>query len=126
MNMASVASFQPGPLMAVYYASKAYVLSLSIALAEEVHGTGVRVTALRPGPTATGFQARARMEDSKLVSGRRLPSAAEVAAWGYEAVKRGKPYGVQGARWRTVAFRDPVPPSDPAARITMRAQERRP
>jgi short-subunit dehydrogenase len=126
VNLASNAAFQPGPLMAVYYASKAYVLSLSIALAEEVRGTGVRVTALCPGPTATGFQARARMEDSKLVSGRHLPQAAEVAAWGYEAVKRGKPYAVQGARWRTVAFATRFLPRTTAARITMRAQERAP
>jgi hypothetical protein len=66
------------------------------------------------------------MEDSKLVSGRRLPRAVEVAAWGYEAVKRGKPYAVLRARWRTVAFATRFLPRTTAARITMRAQERAP
>ena len=56
LNVASTAAFQPGPLMAVYYASKAYVLSLSEALSNETSGTGVTVTCLCPGPTETGFQ----------------------------------------------------------------------
>ncbi|HZC76160.1 MAG TPA: SDR family oxidoreductase, partial [Ktedonobacterales bacterium] len=64
LNVASTAAFQPGPLMAAYYASKAYVLSLSEALANELRGTGVTVTALCPGPTRSGFQSRAKMEDS--------------------------------------------------------------
>ena len=66
LNVASTASFQPGPLMAVYYATKAYVLSLSEAIACELDGTGVTVTALCPGPTESSFQQRAAMEDSKL------------------------------------------------------------
>ncbi|MCA9929933.1 MAG: SDR family oxidoreductase, partial [Anaerolineales bacterium] len=65
LNIASTAAFQPGPLMAVYYATKAYVLSFSEAIANELDGTGVTVTALCPGPTESGFQARAAMEDSK-------------------------------------------------------------
>ncbi len=60
LNVASTAAFQPGPLMAVYYASKAYVLSLSLALTEETADTGVSVTCLCPGPTRTGFQERAQ------------------------------------------------------------------
>ena len=68
LNVASTASFQPGPLMAVYYASKAYVLSFSEALANELQGTGVTVTALCPGPTHSGFQARAKMEDSNMTT----------------------------------------------------------
>ncbi|MGA8819996.1 MAG: SDR family NAD(P)-dependent oxidoreductase, partial [Xanthobacteraceae bacterium] len=59
LNVASIAGFLPGPGMAVYYASKAYVLSFSEALHEELRGRGVRVTVLCPGPVATGFQARA-------------------------------------------------------------------
>jgi short-subunit dehydrogenase len=66
LNVASTAAFLPGPLMAVYYASKAYVLSFSEALANELQGTGVSVTALCPGPTRTGFIQRAHLEDSKL------------------------------------------------------------
>lgn len=62
LNVASTAAFQPGPLMAVYYATKAYVLSFSEALASELHGSGVTVTALCPGPTRTEFERRAGME----------------------------------------------------------------
>jgi short-subunit dehydrogenase len=123
-NLASNAAFQPGPLMAVYYATKAYVLSLSLALADELRGTGVRVTALCPGPTATGFQAAGGLEDSRLVSGRSLPSADDVAAWGYAAIKRGKPFAVHGARWQTVAFATRLVPRTTAARMARRAQER--
>jgi short-subunit dehydrogenase len=61
LNVASTAAFQPGPLMAVYFATKAYVLHLSEALANELQGTGVTVTCLCPGPTATEFQQRANM-----------------------------------------------------------------
>jgi short-subunit dehydrogenase len=96
MNVASTAAFQPGPLMAVYYATKAYVLSFSEALAEETRGSGVTVTALCPGPTASGFQAGAAMEDSRLVKGRKLPSAAEVAAYGVKAMNRGDVVAVPG------------------------------
>ena len=67
LNVASIAAFMPGPLMAVYYASKAYVLSFGEALDEELKGTGVSVTTLCPGPVKTGFQDRAAMNDSKLM-----------------------------------------------------------
>ncbi len=91
MNVASTAAFMPGPLMAVYYASKAYVLSLSEALSEELHGTGVSVTALCPGPVESGFQARAAMQDSKLLSSPMNPmmSGAEVARQGVAAMEAG-------------------------------------
>src|SRR4051812_46462035 len=79
LNVASTAAFAPGPLMAVYYATKAYVLSLSEALANELQGTGVTVTALCPGPVETGFQQRAQMEASRLVAGRKIADAASVA-----------------------------------------------
>ena len=69
LNVASTAGFQPGPLMAVYSASKAYVLSFSEALAEELAGTGVTVTTLCPGPVLTGFQARAGLDGA----GNRIP-----------------------------------------------------
>ena len=123
INMASNAAFQPGPLMAAYYASKAYVLSFSLALTEEVRGRGVTVTALCPGPTATGFQARGGMEDSKLVAGRQLSSAAEVAEWGWAQAKRGRPFAVHGARWRMFALGSRLIPRSTAARMAMRAQE---
>jgi uncharacterized protein len=90
LNMSSTAAFQPGPLMAVYYATKAYVLSFSEALAEELRGTGVSVTVVCPGATASGFQSRANMEDSKLVSGRKLMNAGMVARVGYRGLMRNK------------------------------------
>ncbi|MGO8970319.1 MAG: SDR family NAD(P)-dependent oxidoreductase [Myxococcaceae bacterium] len=103
LNVASTAAFQPGPLMAVYYATKAYVLSFSEALAEELRGSGVSVTALCPGPTASGFQARAAMEDSKLVKGKRLMPAASVAQAGYEGFRRGASVVIPGLANRLLA-----------------------
>jgi short-subunit dehydrogenase len=90
LNVASTAAFQPGPYVAVYYATKAYVLSLSEALHEELRGTGVTVTTLCPGPTKTAFQARAGMQRSRLTDGALVASAADVARDGYRAMKKGK------------------------------------
>jgi short-subunit dehydrogenase len=124
VNLSSNAAFQPGPQMAVYYASKAFVLHLSLALVEEVRGTGVTVTALCPGPTRSGFQARAAMEDSRLVKDRDIPDAAEVAEWGYAQVKAGRPFAVQGLRNRAFAFGTRLLPRSTAARIVAHAQRR--
>ncbi len=96
MNVASTAAFMPGPLMSVYYASKAYVLSFSEALAEELLGTGVTVTALCPGPTESDFQARAEMQESKLVQGKTLMTAREVAEQGVAALERGQRVVIPG------------------------------
>ena len=97
LNVASTAAFQPGPYMAVYYATKAYVLSYSEALAQELAGTGVSVTALCPGPTASGFQDKAAMHDSALVKDRRLPSAKDVADYAVKAMNRGQRVAIHGA-----------------------------
>jgi len=96
MNVASTAGFQPGPYMAVYYATKAYVLSFTEALASELTGTGVTVTALCPGPTRSGFQDKAAMNDSALVKGKRLATADEVGRAGYRAMIAGKRVFVPG------------------------------
>lgn len=98
MNVASTAAFFPGPLMGVYYATKAYVLSLSEATHEELKGTGVTVTALCPGPTESGFQSAAAMENSKLVKGRKMPTARHVAGFGVAAMLKGKPVAVIGVK----------------------------
>lgn len=90
LNVASTAAFMPGPLMSVYYASKAYVLSFSEGLNEELRGTGVSATALCPGPTRTGFQERAAMQRSRLLAVTPLQDAASVARAGYTGLMRGQ------------------------------------
>jgi short-subunit dehydrogenase len=109
LNVASTAGFLPGPNMAVYYASKAYVLSFSEAIAHEVRGSGVTVTCLAPGATATGFQERANMYSTILF---RLPlaDAAKVAKAGYEGMKRGKPVVVPGLMNKLVALSPKITP----------------
>lgn len=96
INIASTAAFQPGPLMSVYYATKAYVLSFSEALANELTGTGVTVTCICPGATKSGFQKAAANEDSRLVKGRKLPSAEEVARFAYRAFVQKRVVAVHG------------------------------
>ena len=96
LNTASTAAFQPGPYMAVYYATKAFVLSFSEAIAAELEGTGVTVTALCPGPTASGFQDKADMHASALVKGKKLPSSEDVAGAGYRAMQGGRRVFVPG------------------------------
>ncbi len=96
MNLGSTASFQPGPYMAVYYATKAYVLSFSEAVASELEGTGVTVTTLCPGPTKSGFQETASMNDSGLVKGRTIPTADQVGRAGYKAMMAGKRVYIHG------------------------------
>src|SRR5438045_5257976 len=87
LNLASTAAFVPGPLMAVYYASKAYVLSFSEALAAELSGSGVTVTALCPGPTSTGFQERAGMTQTRLFKANSM-SSEKVARIGYRGMMK--------------------------------------
>jgi short-subunit dehydrogenase len=96
LNLASVAAFMPGPFMAVYYASKAFVLSLSYAIANEVKGTGVTVTALCPGPTATGFEDAASLNGSKLFKTFKPKSSFDVALYGYKSMMKGKILAVHG------------------------------
>ena len=103
LNLASIASFQPCPLMAVYGATKAYVLSFSEAIANELKGTGVTVTALCPGPTKTNFFKAAGNEDSKLVKGKKIPTSKEVAKCGYEAMKKGETVVIHGLKNRILA-----------------------
>ncbi len=104
VNVASTAAFQPGPFMAVYYATKAYVLSFSEAIANELEGTGVTITALCPGPTATGFANAARMERSRLFRFGKPASATAVARFGYEAMKKGKTVAIPGFLNKIIAF----------------------
>ncbi|MFN5417632.1 MAG: SDR family NAD(P)-dependent oxidoreductase [Flavobacteriia bacterium] len=96
MNLASTAAFQSGPTMAVYFATKAYVLSLSEAVDNEVRSFGVTVTSLCPGPTVSGFKAAADMENSALFKSKNLPTAKDVAEYGYKAMLKGKPVAIHG------------------------------
>jgi hypothetical protein len=96
LNMSSLAAFQPGPLMSIYYASKSYMLSFSEAIANELKGTGVTVTVLCPGPTKTAFQETVSGNscDNKITFN--MGSAKEVASYGYSAMLRGKGYAIPG------------------------------
>jgi uncharacterized protein len=96
MNVASTAAFQSGPTMAVYYATKAFVLSFSEAIDNEVSDKGVTVTALCPGATESGFQDAANMQESKLVKGKKLPTSNEVAMYGYDSMMKGKTVAIHG------------------------------
>ncbi len=102
LNIASTAAFQPGPNMAVYYATKAYVLSFSEALAEEVRGTGLTVTCLCPGPTNTGFVEAAGMEGVRLFRFGAM-EAGPVARAGHRAFRSGRTVVIPG-------FANRIPP----------------
>ncbi len=96
LNVASTAAFMPGPGMAVYYASKAYVLSFSEAITREVKGSGVTITTLCPGPTDTGFAASAGLGKSLLHHFLPAATSMQVAKAGYKAMKKGKAIEIPG------------------------------
>jgi len=104
LNIGSTAGFQPGPFMATYYATKAFVLSFSEALAHEVADSGVTVTCACPGATASEFATRSGNEDSRLFKQRKPASAEDVAEHAYEAMKRGDRVAVHGALNAVGAF----------------------
>jgi len=124
MNVASVAAFLPGPLMAVYYATKAYVLSFSEALASEVEGKGVTVTSLCPGPTKTEFQVRAGIENSRLFE-KGAMSSEKAAQLGYDAMMNGKRVIVTGFSNKVSAFGTRFVPRRMTAAIAKRLNESR-
>jgi uncharacterized protein len=96
MNIASTAGFQPGPLMAVYYATKAYVISFTEAIANELRDSDVTVTCFCPGATRTGFAKRAGLEKSRLFKSIGAMSAEKVARDGYRAVMEGRGLAISG------------------------------
>jgi short-subunit dehydrogenase len=98
LNVASTASFQPGPLMATYYASKAFVLSFSEALWKEAEGTGVHVSCLCPGPTASKFRERAGTGKTRLARAGTPMGSAEVAKLGYDGWRANRRVVITGAR----------------------------
>ena len=125
LNVASTAAFQPGPLMAVYYATKAYVLSFSEALASETAGTGVTVTALCPGPVPTEFQKRAGTEKGTLATGPLAVPARVVAAAGYRGLLRGDPLVVPGFGNKAIVQALRLSPRRLVTAISRRLQEKR-
>ena len=120
LNVASTAAFQPGPFMAVYYATKAYVLSLSQALAEETSGTGVTVTCLCPGVTDTEFHGVAGTDAQPLTSGALSMSATAVAEAGYRAMMRGKLIEIPGVHNKVGAHSIRVAPRRVVLKIVRR------
>jgi len=120
MNVASTAAFQPGPGMAVYFATKSYVLSFSEAIAEELRGSGVTITALCPGPTRTGFHARATMESSNLVGQGRMMDSATVGRIGVDGMLAGKRIVIPGLANRIGARLPRLLPRGAVTAITAR------
>ena len=109
LNLASIASFGPGPLNAVYCASKAYVLSFSEAIAEELKNTNVTVTALCPGPTDTRFAKRANIENVKLFQGK-IMQPQKVAEIGFHALMNGKRSVIAGCLNKLLVYSSPFMP----------------
>lgn len=117
LNVASTAAFQPGPLMAVYFASKVYVLHLSIALADELAGSGVTVTVLCPGPTRTEFADTAGAGRIRMFRGGRGDDPARVARSGYRAMMAGRRMLVVGTWNKVLAFGNRFVPRGLAAHV---------
>jgi short-subunit dehydrogenase len=122
LNVASTAAFLPGPMMAVYFASKAYLLSLSEALSEEMRGSGVTVTALCPGPTASDFFRRAGIDTPQ---GMPVARVEDVVREGYDAMMRGERLVIPGTVNRLGAFMTRFAPKGIMLRQVRRLQEKR-
>ncbi|GAA4281475.1 SDR family NAD(P)-dependent oxidoreductase [Gaetbulibacter aestuarii] len=128
LNISSLAAFQPGPLMAIYYASKSYLLSFSEAIANELKGTGVTVTVLCPGPTKTAFQQvvseQAADESSENKIDFNMASSSEVAEYGYKAMLKGKTVAIPGILNKFLASLHRFVTRGAAANIVRRVQEK--
>lgn len=118
LNVASTAAFQPGPTMSVYFATKAFVLSFSEAIANEIKGKGVTVTALCPGATNTGFKSAASLEHSRLFKGKNIATSKSVAEYGYQKMMKGKTVAVHGFLNNLIAKTIGITPRDIVTSIT--------
>ncbi len=125
MNVASTAAFQPGPLMSVYYASKAYVLSFSEAVAEEIRDSGVTMTVFCPGPTATNFARAALMENSRLFNMAHIARADEAARYAYDAMMRGRRVAVPGFQNKLIQQSNRLAPRRLVTMLSRIVQEKR-
>ncbi len=118
LNVASLAGFQPGgPGMAVYYATKSYVLSFSRAIRRELRGTGVSVTVLCPGATRTEFEATAKAEGTRLFRWAKPMEARDVARAGYRGMQQGRGVVVPGWMNKLLAISGALPPASIALEI---------
>lgn len=104
LNISSTAAFQPGPMMAVYFATKAFVLHLSEAIGSELKNDQITVTTLCPGPTDTHFGEESKMNASQLVKNVKIAGAREVAQLGFHAMMKGKPTVIHGAMNKVAPF----------------------
>jgi short-subunit dehydrogenase len=126
LNTASIAGFEPGPMLNVYHASKAFLLSWSEALAVELEGTGVTVTALCPGPTDTDFFPKAHMENVRGFHQGQLMAPQEVARAGYEALMKGEIFIVPGSMNKAMVAARRVLPVATQARMNQKFYEELP
>lgn len=124
LNLSSLAAFQPGPLMSLYYATKGYILSFSEAIANELKGTGVTVTALCPGPTKTAFQEVVASDSSENKIAFNMASAQDVAAYGYKAMMKGKSVAIPGGFNKILGTLPRFIPRNMATKIVRRIQEK--
>jgi short-subunit dehydrogenase len=104
INVASTAAFKPGPLMSVYYATKAYVLSFSESIAAEICDTNVSLTVLCPGPTRTDFMKKSSFSVVKDLKIKKMQTASEVAIYGYKAMLRKELIAIPGISNRVLTF----------------------
>lgn len=123
MNVSSLAAFLPGPYMAVYYASKAYVKSFSEAIANELKDTGVTVTALCPGLTKTGFQENVGGEKTRMARMNLLASSESVAKYAYKAMYEGKEVAVPGIINNSIAMTSRIIPAKIKSSVIRMIQE---
>jgi len=125
LNVASTAAFQPGPLMSIYYASKAFVLSFTEAIAEELRGSGITATALCPGPTATDFHRRAKTEGVRLIKSKAIGmmTAREVAEIGYRGFLQGRVIVIPGLFNKLGAQSARISPRFAVRRVVRKLQE---
>nr|MBP9198863.1 SDR family NAD(P)-dependent oxidoreductase [Gemmatimonadales bacterium] len=125
LNVASAGGFAPGPLMAVYFATKSYVIHFSEAIHNELRGTGVTVTALCPGPVATGFGEAAGMQGVNLQALPGALDAAAVARAGYRAMRRGRPVVIPGLVMQLTILAGRLSPRWLVTHLTRWFQERK-
>jgi short-subunit dehydrogenase len=124
LNVASTAAFQPGPLHSIYYSTKAFVLSFSEAIAEELRNTGVTVTALCPGPTESNFAERAGTSKSRLFTQAKVASAEDVARYGYAAMMKGTRVAIPGMQNKLMVQAERFVPRIVVNKITRRVSEK--